>query len=197
MSRTLSLQLAAACLLLVLACLAAVPLVQSEQRRRKLQDRVTQYAAPYARATIGDAKERSNNTAAVSGWRILLRWFTRMVAFDVLHQEHYPVAWWIVLPVALTVARLLLALAQTLVGTSVLLALPLLWLLLVRQFYRWCEKRRLRTLFEQFPDALSMLVRAVRVGIPITGGMRSVAADSPPIRPARSFASLPIRSPSA
>jgi tight adherence protein B len=43
----------------------------------------------------------------------------------------------------------------------------------------WCEKRRLRTLFEQFPDALAMLVRAVRVGIPITGGMRSVATDSP------------------
>ena len=48
---------------------------------------------------------------------------------------------------------------------------------MVRQFYRWCEQRRLRILFEQFPDALSMLVRAVRVGIPITGGIRSVATE--------------------
>ncbi len=46
-----------------------------------------------------------------------------------------------------------------------LLALPVVWLLSVRQFYRWCELTRLRTLFEQFPDALAMLVRAVRVTV--------------------------------
>ena len=44
--------------------------------------------------------------------------------------------------------------------------------------FRLSASERLRTLFEQFPDALAMLVRAVRVGIPITGGMRSVASAS-------------------
>ena len=100
-------------------------------------------------------------------------------AFDPAHLDSYPLAWWIVVPAALLFARLVLVLAQTLVGSSALLALPVIWVLTIRQFYHWCEQRRLRTLFEQFPDALSTLVRAVRVGIPITGGMRSVAADSP------------------
>jgi tight adherence protein B len=175
----LSYQLAAACLLLVLACIAAVPFMQAEQRRRKIQDRVTLYASPYARATAIDAREKSNAGAATGGGRLLLTWLTRLVAFDPAHRDHYPLAWWVVLPAALLFARLVVALAQTLLGSSALLALPLVWVLLIRQFYRWCEQRRLRTLFEQFPDALSMLVRAVRVGIPITGGMRNVAVDSP------------------
>ncbi len=174
-----SYQLAGACLLLVLACLAAVPFMQAEQRRRKLQDRVVLYAAPYARATAINARERSNAGAAVSGRRMVLNWLKQLVAFDPAHLDSYPLAWWIVVPAALLFARLAIVLAQTLVGSSALLALPVIWILAIRQFYHWCEQRRLRTLFEQFPDALAMLVRAVRVGIPITGGMRSVAADSP------------------
>ena len=106
-------------------------------------------------------------------------WLKQLVAFDPAHLDSYPLAWWIVLPATLLFARLVIALAQALLGSSALLALPVIWVLMIRQFYHWCEQRRLRTLFEQFPDALSMLVRAVRVGIPITGGMRSVATDSP------------------
>ena len=44
--------------------------MQAEQRRRKLQDRVEQYAAPYARATVADAREKSSAGAADSGRRI-------------------------------------------------------------------------------------------------------------------------------
>jgi tight adherence protein B len=178
-NRGLSSQLAGACLLLVLACLAAVPFMQAEQRRRKVQDRVAQYASPYARATAAAARDKGNAGAAASGSRILLQWLMQLVSFDPAHRDSYPLAWWIVLPTTLLFARLVLALAQSLIGSSALLALPLVWVMLIRQFYRWCEQRRLRTLFEQFPDALSMLVRAVRVGIPITGGMRNVADDSP------------------
>ena len=178
-TRGVSYQLAAASLLLVVACIAAVPFMQAEQRRRKVQERVAQHAAPYARATTADAREKSNAGAAVSGRRIVLNWLKRLVAFDPSHQDYYLLRWWIVLPAALLFARLVVALAQTLLGSSALLALPLVWVALVRRYYRWCELRRLRMLFEQFPDALSMLVRAVRVGIPITGGMRSVGADSP------------------
>jgi tight adherence protein B len=179
MTRSLSYQLAAACLLLVLACVAAIPFMKAEQRRRKFQDRVGQYAAPYARATAINAREKSHAGTADSGTRILLKWLRQLVAFDPSHLDSYPAAWWIVLPAALLFARLIIALAQALLGPSALLALPVVWILVIRQFYHWCEQRRLRILFEQFPDALSTLVRTVRVGIPITGGMRSVASDSP------------------
>ncbi len=178
-TRGVSYQLAGACLLLVLACLAAIPFMQAEQRRRRFQERVEQYAAPHAHTAVTNARHESNTGAADSGRRTLQKWLKQLVAFDPSHLDAYPIAWWIVLPAALLFARLVVALAQTLLGSSALLAVPVIWVLMIRQYYRWCEQRRLRTLFEQFPDALSMLVRAVRVGIPITGGMRSVAADSP------------------
>jgi tight adherence protein B len=178
-TRGVSYQLAAACILLVLACLAAVPFMHAEQRRRKFRERVEEYAAPHARAAATNARHKSNAGAADSGRRILQKWLKQLVAFDSSHLDCYPLAWWIVVPAALLFARLVVGLAQTLFDSSALLALPVIWVLVIRQFYRWCEQRRLRTLFEQFPDALAMLVRAVRVGIPITGGMRNVAADSP------------------
>ena len=179
MTSSISYQLAAASLLLIVVSVAAIPLMQADQHRRKLQNRVEQHATPYARATLTDTREKSNTAGSASGGHVLLTWLTRLIAFDQAHQAHYLLPWWVVLPATLTFARLLVALAQTLLGSSALLALPLIWLLSVRQFYRWCEQRRLRILFEQFPDALAMLVRAVRVGIPITEGMRNIAADCP------------------
>jgi tight adherence protein B len=179
MTSAASLQLAALSLLLVGIGTAAIPLMRADQRHRKLCDRIETHATPYARATLVEARDRTSATAAMSNSRVLLQWLIRLVAFDPAHRSYYPLPWWIVLPLALVFARLVVALAQTLFGSSVLLALPVLWLLSVRQFYRWCETKRLRTLFEQFPDALSMLVRAVRVGIPVTEGMRNIAADSP------------------
>lgn len=178
MTRSLSLQLGAICLLLVVLCVAAVPLLRAAQRNGRFQERVAQYAAPHARASVIDTRDKGS-TAAVSGPRLLLTWLKRLVAFDPAHRESYPIAWWIAAPVTLALAHVLGVLAQPLIGRWSLLALLPLWLLLLRQFYRWCELRRLRTLLEQFPDVLSMLVRAVRIGIPITGGMRSVATDSP------------------
>lgn len=179
MTAAVMLQLACGSLLLVAISAAAIPLIFAEQRRRKLNDRISQHATPYARATLAGAREKTSGTASVGGSRVLMQWLIRLVAIDPARSSQYPLAWWVVLPAALVFARLLIALAQTIFGSSMLLALPVVWLLSVRQFYRWCEKRRLRILFEQFPDALAMLVRAVRVGIPVTEGMRSIATDCP------------------
>jgi tight adherence protein B len=174
-----SLQLAGASLLLIVVAAAAMPLMHADQHRRKLDGRIALHATPYARATTPEAREKSNNPASVSSGRVVLKWLAWLVAFDPAHQVYYPLAWWLVLPLALVFARLLIALGQTLLGDTAWLAFPVAWLLCIRQFYSWCEKRRLRTLFEQFPDALGMLVRAVRVGIPVTEGMRNIATDAP------------------
>jgi tight adherence protein B len=174
---SLSYQLAGACLLLVVACIAALPFMRAEQRRRKVQDRIAQHVGPYARTAASTARGRGN--IAGGERRTLLLWLARLVAFDPAHRDYYPIAWWVVLPTTLLVARVVVLLAESLFGRVALAVLPLIWFLLIRQFYRWCERRRLQKLFEQFPDALSMLVRAVRIGIPITGGMRNIATDSP------------------
>jgi tight adherence protein B len=58
-----------------------------------------------------------------------------------------------------------------------------------RAFYGWFEDRHVAKLFRQFPDALAMIVRAVRVGLPIAEALR-VAARENPEPTAREFTAL-------
>jgi tight adherence protein B len=178
MTRLASYQIAAACLALIVPCVAALPFLRADQRNRKLQARIGDYASPHARATTIGLHERTNAGQGQSIKRVLRQALARLVAFNPAHRDNYPLPWWVVLPVALLLSRIVVIFAQSLLGTFALLAVPVLWIVLVRQFYCWCEHRRNRTLFEQFPDALAMLVRSVRVGIPIIEGIRGVATDS-------------------
>jgi tight adherence protein B len=55
---------------------------------------------------------------------------------------------------------------------------------LSRATFKRSEQRRLNALYEQFPDALQMIVRAVRVGVPLGEGIRTVAHEAAaPTRP--------------
>jgi tight adherence protein B len=71
-------------------------------------------------------------------------------------------------------------------------ALPFAALLICRWFYGWCEDRLITKLYNQFPDALAMIVRAVRVGLPVIEAIR-VAARENPQPTAREFESLVAR----
>ena len=88
--------------------------------------------------------------------------------------------WWVILPLTLVLARLGCALVSGLLGALSLLLLPPLWLLLTRGYFGWCEGRLRRQLLGQMPDALAMIVRAVRVGIPVTDAIHAVARESQP-----------------
>ena len=56
--------------------------------------------------------------------------------------------------------------------------------MLSRMFFNWCRRRRAEALFQQFPDALAMIVRAVRVGIPVTDSITAVGRElDPPTGP--------------
>jgi tight adherence protein B len=170
--------LAAASLLLVLLCVSGLALRHADQRHGRFRMRVAQYASSYARATAIVSREEMHATASVDGRRALRRLMAWLVGFDASRQDDYLLPWWLVLPTALLLARGIVGLAQTLFGGAALLAMPVICILFIRRFYRWCDQRRLRALYEQFPDTLAMLVRAVRVGIPITEGFRNVAAES-------------------
>ena len=98
MTHSLPLLLGAVCLLLIMLCLAALPFVHSEQRQRRLRERMALYAAPYARATAADPRMTTSTSGSGSGKRVLLALFTRITAFDPMRQETYPLRWWLVKP---------------------------------------------------------------------------------------------------
>lgn len=101
------------------------------------------------------------------------------VRYDPAHLAAYPVK-----PVVVVILALLPAAAIGRIATGFLdaggwLMAPVAGLLICRLCYGRWEDRLQATLFRQFPDALAMIVRAVRVGLPIVEALRVVARENP------------------
>jgi tight adherence protein B len=86
--------------------------------------------------------------------------------------------WYLVLPATLAVSCLAAQLAVALLGDSRFFAVPVFWVMLSRSLWGWRREKRLARLRLQFPDALAMIVRSVRVGIPVAEAMHIVAQEA-------------------
>jgi tight adherence protein B len=69
-------------------------------------------------------------------------------------------------------------LATRVIGSSGWLTLPLWDLILTRTFLGYAAEKVSKTLLSQFPDALAMVSRSVRVGVPLTEAIRIVAREA-------------------
>lgn len=92
--------------------------------------------------------------------------------------DDYPARWWLALPPLAVLAWLLAQFLAIVTSDWAVWLTPALLLVLVRLYVAWLHERLHRTLFRQFPDALSMIVRAVRVGIPVSEAIHTVARDA-------------------
>ncbi len=59
------------------------------------------------------------------------------------------------------------------------LLLPVIWIVLSRMFFKGVENKRRSKLLWQFPDALAMIVRSIRVGVPVIDAVRNVSLSAP------------------
>jgi tight adherence protein B len=57
--------------------------------------------------------------------------------------------------------------------------LPITWVVLSRMFFNGVESKRRSKLLLQFPDALAMIVRSIRVGVPVIDAVRNVSLSAP------------------
>ncbi len=105
----------------------------------------------------------------------------RLIGCDYPRRQHYPVSWWLVPVVAIVPARLSGILAATLIDAASWVVVGVVWVLACRAIYNYWGSRRRDLLLKQFPDALGMIVRTVRVGVPALEGIRMVGreADEP------------------
>jgi tight adherence protein B len=105
----------------------------------------------------------------------------RLFGIDIKRRAEYPVRWWILLVGILLAARAaawLIALLSDLPQLALVL-MPVLWVLFCRIVFGFFAKRRRDLLFQQFPDVLSIIVRALRVGQTVTEALRGAARDAP------------------
>ena len=168
--------------LLALGALAVAGLLASraQEERRRTGQRLSWVAAPHAKSRpIADVSitraERPDRAPP------LLR-LAALIGYDPAKAARYPAPWWVAVPAALALARLGAAMAAGVLGTYApvaLFAVPAAAVMLCRAFFGWAEARYRQKLLVQLPDALAMIVRAVRVGIPVAEAIHGVAQEAP------------------
>jgi tight adherence protein B len=156
---------------------AGVLVTREETRQEKLSRRITAVVAPHMRV---QRIELSAFTPLENGDRkTTLSRLASVFGFEPAKLDRYPLRWWLILMITFAVAKGAEMLAADVIGSYSLLVLPVAWVVLSRSVFGWFEKRFQDKLLHQFPDALAMIVRTVRVGIPVMRAIRNVSRDAP------------------
>jgi tight adherence protein B len=90
----------------------------------------------------------------------------------------YPVSWKALLSFAAIAALAVEILGFVLIGPVAWFGLPVAWVLLARKLFQHYDNRRNKLLYHQLPDALSMIVRSVRVGVAVQDSLRVVSEEA-------------------
>lgn len=165
------------CLFLLGLGLSALLTSNAHKQREKRDARFHATISPHVRgqrleiSAFIRPKERKDQTlVGIAG---------RVFRFDPANLDRYPVAWWVVVCVALGFGKIAESLLFEMVGPLSLLLIPVGCVAVSRFFFGWFDRRRRKQLLIQFPDALAMIVRSVRVGIPVQEAICAVARELP------------------
>jgi len=170
--------LAVGCLLLAGLGLSGVFVLREIEERRRKTSRIERVLQPLARTRT--LRPAAIMRPAVSAEHGMLGWIGWAFGFDPGRIDRYPTPWWAVLAGACALAWFGSEIASSVFGGAGLLAAPLLWVIVARVWFGQMDARRRQQLFVQMPDALSMIVRAVRVGIPMPEAIRAIAQEAEP-----------------
>ena len=176
MNRVVLLWTAGLCAGVMPLCAAGLALNQARAARQAVAHRIVGITGAYRPTTAQHGTEGVMKGAA----RLLpIVRIEALFGFARSREQQYPFPLGRVLAIAAALAATISLVCMRMFGPTGALAAPIVWIGLTRLFYRRCDKRRTETLFRQFPDALGMIVRAVRVGVPLSRAISSIAEESP------------------
>jgi len=175
MNQALFVLLMAGAGLLVLGAGAGLLLMRMGDRRKAMEKRIESVSTSHMRAR--PAHSQAITRRHVAEPLPLIRQIARLFGFDPAKSDE-GMRWYFVLPATLAVACIAAQFATALLGEARFFAIPELWVMLSRSLWSWRREKRLGRLRAQFPDALAMIVRSVRVGIPVAESMHIVAHES-------------------
>jgi tight adherence protein B len=162
---------------LVLMIVAVLAILRTQTRNDSLRAHIENVLKPHQRLGIGTVLPTTSGVGLATVTDGLGSRMARLFGFDPALADHYVLRWWVVIIATLVVTMVSVKVVSGLAGNLAWFAMPVGWIMLSRTFFSWCERRRRDRLFEQFPDALAMIVRAVRVGIPVTDSIRGVGRE--------------------
>ncbi len=128
-----------------------------------------------------EPEERISLSKSEKGTERLKQLAEKIIGVDLEQAEAYPIKWWLVPPMTLALSWVIIDIAGHPIGHRDFLFLfgwPFCWLFVTKFAFNWLNNKRNAKLLEQFPDALSSIVRCVRVGIPMAEALRTVSRDA-------------------
>ena len=99
--------------------------------------------------------------------------------FDPVNPNRYPLPWWIAICICLAISEVAQMLLAGMVGPMAILLVPVGSVMLSRAFFGTVDGRRREKMLAQFSDALTMIIRSVRVGVPVQEAIQGVAREAP------------------
>jgi tight adherence protein B len=171
--------LLAACFCLPGLVVSVVLLFRDQRRKAQRNTRIDGVAEAYrqSRSGLAVATGGLGLSRRPEGARLASK-LAELLRYDPAHRAIHPAPLSAVLTLSLIPSLMLAYFVVNFIGPIGWAAVPVLSALLCRGFYGWFEDRLVATLFRQFPDALAMIVRAVRVGLPIVEAIRVVAREN-------------------
>jgi tight adherence protein B len=156
---------------------AGLVLLRMQQKQKATQARINAVVSPVTskqiRVSQGIARLEAGRKLE---WR---DWLGSIFGFSPAKADQYRVGWPWVLLITMLIGRVVAFLAAGMIGSTLSwLLMPIAWIVLSRTVFARSHNKRRSALLNQFPDALSLIVRAVRVGIPVTEALRAVAREA-------------------
>jgi tight adherence protein B len=154
-------------------------LMKIDAAEKKYSGRLEFIVAPLARPDAPEARiSLSKSEKDTEPLKLLAE---KIIGVDLEQAEAYPIKWWLVPPMTLGLSWVIIDIAVHPIGHRGFLFLfgwPFCWLFVTKFAFNWLNNKRNSKLLEQFPDALSSIVRCVRVGIPMAEALRTVSRDA-------------------
>lgn len=152
-------------------------LLKMEKQQKELSARIASIVAP--QGTVKELTPRGIMRADEEALTPIDR-IGKVFGFSQSKADHYMLPWPAILGFTLVIAVVASMLLSGLVGVlPARLTIPVVWIFLSRTTFARGEAKRKTILLDQFPDTLGLIVRAVRVGIPVTESLRVVAKEAP------------------
>jgi tight adherence protein B len=168
--------LAVALLILIGFGLSGLLVARDQAAAKRLIVRREAVLRPHMRAQPIDIALFSR--AAATETTLLAR-ATAWFGIDLERTDICPVPWWTVVAAAAIEADISMTGLSALVGPLVWVLFPLKWMFVSRVIFAYFKGKRRAKLIVQFPDALMMIVRSVRVGVPVGEAIHIIAQEQP------------------
>lgn len=152
----------------------------SKGRGRRLAARFAAHSLPHARVRISSrVAQRTPRGGLLRLPPEVEKHVARLFGWSPERLDQYPMPPLAMALLCIAPAAVAAAYGSSLFGRLGWLALPLLWVMMSRWVFAHLHGKRADALYRQLPDALGMVVRAVRAGIPVVEALRTVGREVP------------------